>query len=317
MSKPRMGFTLLELLVVISIMAVLVGLFISLVGPLRRNAKLADTKVRMQSIQNGMAVLGQNEGSASYVIQKQTEFRTTGTPPDPEPGIGGILTFGKPELVGTISLPTIGKKPPPKSAEDNGTWGKRGHAHLAFPWGKKFPTISASGGKDNIMVGPEKFRLRDMSPFNTRKILILAGVLPTRDTDLGYGYEQYMTNRKESEPWNDRWGHPIVVASVLYQPTYIDSGKLPEGLTAGAWPSEHSGSTNPISPSSYMPASEIDARQALLDHLKLYQYNRSVYVATAAVGSHARVTWRQLRPEVAGARPLNPSAQCPQTAPSR
>jgi prepilin-type N-terminal cleavage/methylation domain-containing protein len=290
MIRFRLGFTLIELLVVITIMAVLMGLFISLVEPIRKRLRIGDTKLRMEAVQNGMAVLGQNEGSAAYVIQKLTERRTTGTPTDPEPGLGGILTFGRPTVVtlpdgSNESLPTIGFKPPPQDAVLNGDWGLRGSGHLAFPWGKKFPQ---RGSADNTIIGPEKFRLRDMSPFNTRKLLSLANILPTRTSTPDYANEQYTTNRKESEPWNDRWGHPLVVAAVLYQPTYLDGTQA----QTEAWPA--TGST-PIRSSSYKPLNEIEARRALLEHLKLYQYNRSVYIAVASVGPSARVSDEKLK----------------------
>jgi prepilin-type N-terminal cleavage/methylation domain-containing protein len=298
MTRIRVGFTLIELLIVMSIMAVLIGLFITLVGPLRLKAKLADTRVRMEAVKMGVATLGQQEGSATYVMQRMTE-RVPSATSDPEPGLGGVNTFGKlqPVTVNGVSmnLPTIAKRPAPRSSDPDGDWGYRGRGHLAFPWGKKFPlaTSGASTAIASTMIGPEKFRLRDMSPFNTRKVLKLAGILPTRTGEPNYGYEQYITNRKESETWNDRWGHPLVVGAVLYQPTHQNSSNLPDGLRDGAWPA--GGGPSIVRPSSYMPSGADESRKALLDHLKYYQYNRSVYIAVAAVGPSARVSATQLK----------------------
>jgi prepilin-type N-terminal cleavage/methylation domain-containing protein len=293
------GFTLLELLVVITIIAILAGLVIALVPQVRLKVKLADTQVKMNSVQSGMAMIGQNEGSATYRLQQLTEYRSGATPTDQEPGLGGIMTFGPPNPSATgaeVGLPTVGKRPPPKDTEDNGAWGKpKTRGHLAFPWGKKFTDPSVTGASTSLM-GPERFRLRDMSPFNTRKLLKIANILPTKQADPAWPENQYMTNRKPSEIWNDAWGNPLVVAAVLYQPTY-DSPMPPTsvsgtvtGYKEGAWPAI-TDPTKPVDPNTaprtgYLPADQIAARKALLDHLKLYQYNRSVYIAVAAVGPH-------------------------------
>jgi prepilin-type N-terminal cleavage/methylation domain-containing protein len=297
------GFTLLELLVVITVIAILAGLIISMVPQIRLRAKIADTQVRMNSVQQGMSLIGQSEGSATYKLQQLTEYRSSGTPADLEPGLGGILTFGPPDTANP-GLPTIGKRPPPNSSQDNGAWGRRGRNHLAFPWGKKFPREGAAPGTV-VQMGPERFRLRDMSPFNTRKLLKIANVLPTRKDDAEWAEKQYMTNRKSSEIWNDSWGNPLVVASVLYQPTYSGassptyvSGTLP-GWKDGAWPAPVNANdamdrnTPPVS--GYLPGDELAAKKALLDHLKIYQYNRSVYIAVAAVGPHPWVDANQLK----------------------
>jgi prepilin-type N-terminal cleavage/methylation domain-containing protein len=285
MSTAR-GFTLIELLVVVSIIAVLAGLVIALVPQVRLKAKIADTQVRMNSIQQGLSMIGQNEGSTTYKLQQLTERRTTGSPPDPEPGLGGIMTFGAP---GSDGLPTIGKRPAPRSSEDNGTWGRRGRGHLALPWGKKFPNSDVPPK----MVGPQLFLLRHMSPFNTRKLMKIANILPTKQSDDSWGETQYMTNRKTSEPWNDAWGNPLVIAAVLYQPTHQSATPTPSvpGWKDAMWPATVGSSTaqkratDPISLGSYVPGDATAARRALLDHLKLYQYNRSVYIAVAAAGN--------------------------------
>jgi hypothetical protein len=74
----------------------------------------------------------------------------------------------------------------------------------------------------------------------------------------------------------------------------------------------------PVPFSSYGPtmetpvtASDRSARQALNQHLKLYQYNRSVYVAVAAVGPQAWVDATKLTSTTAsdwGDSPTNPTS---------
>lgn len=58
------------------------------------------------------------------------------------------------------------------------------------------------------------------------------------------------------------------------------------------------------------PASATDrsARKALLDHLKLYQYDRSVYLSVAAVGPHAWVSDAVLKSSVAADWADNPTS---------
>lgn len=332
--KP--GFTLIELMVVITIIAILAGLLITLIPEVMRKAKLADTSSRTNSVHTGLALIGQNEGSATFRMQEMLEYRTTGTALDAaEPGLGGIFTFGSPNRNATgieVGLPTVGTRPSlvdPPPAKVYGDWGYRGRGHLAFPWGKKFPDPTpVTGTQTTVLMGPERFMLRHMSPFNTRKLLKLANVLPTKVSkatvsDVAWPETQYMTNRKTSEPWNDAWGHPLVVASVLYQPTFQNGPSLASlpGWKEGAWKAVvGTGALDPTqnaAPSVYLPAADnavtttpsndagsmrnsptaddVSPRQAptkkmLLDHMKLYQYNRSVYIAVAAVGPSARAS---------------------------
>jgi prepilin-type N-terminal cleavage/methylation domain-containing protein len=328
-TTQKKGFTLIEMLVVISIIAVLAGLIIGLISPLKLRVKLADTQVRMNSVHQGMALIGQSEGSATFRLQQLTEYRPSGTPTDNEPGLGGVVVFASdPGAAGvTAGLPMIGKRPAPRQADNYGEWGRRGRAHLAYPWGKKFPdpTPSATPGKLAALMGPERFLLRHMSPFNTRKLLKIANILPTKQSDLEWAENQYMTNRKQSEPWNDAWGHPLVVAATLYQPTHLTASPAPSvaGWLDGAWPTPPDNTTAvnpntaPILFSSYGPAMETPStvtdrstRKALIDHLKLYQYNRSVYIAVAAVGPVARVPDADLKSATAthwGNDPTNPT----------
>jgi general secretion pathway protein G len=292
--SPARGLTLIELLIVVAIVALLAALVISQLQATRDAAKVATTASRMTAVTMGLAQIGMEEGSLSLRLQQCTEFQ----PSDSEPGLGGVVAFGPADATG---LPTIGKRPPPLQSQNYGDWGYRGRGHLAFPWGKKFPDPTASGSGPTLM-GPERFRLRDLSPFNTRKLLLLAGMLPTKQNDPAWAQAQYQTNRGIDEPWNDAWGHPLVVASALYQPTWRTVNPLPTipGWQDGAWPTPASAtmamdpSTPPIGFALYGPAVETpsapndrSARKAILDHMKLYQYNRSVYVAVAAIGPQA------------------------------
>lgn len=313
---PQRGFTLIELLIVLLIIVILAGLVISLIKPIGDMVKINTTGTRISAVQKGLTLIGMNEGSAAFVLQMRTEYQATAVPPDSEPGLGGIITFGPPDPTATgaaAGLPTVGKRPPPLSTQDYGTWGLRGRGHLAYPWGKKFPDPAASGAGVMLM-GPERFRLRDLSPFNTRKLLTQANLLPTKQSDPSWGQTQYMTNRKTGESWNDAWGHPLVIGAAFYQPTWRTATPAPSvpGWLDGAWPTPASATaavsptTTPVPFSAYGPtmetpttASDRSARKALLDHLKLYQYDRSVYISVAAVGPHAWVSETLLKSSTA------------------
>ena len=271
MSQPRHGFTLIELLVVIAIMATLAGMVIALIGPIRLRAKLTATTVKMQGVLDGLASKGQQEGSAVYALQVETlpwvpnamlgEIAT-----DPEAGLRGVRTY----IIDPMSqLPTPG--PPPKQPLND--WGMPISAgpttRIITPWGK-------SGKVDTTppfaAAPPSPLKLRDISPFNTRKLLYAASVIPL-DKTKSPAFKEYLTDRGENQPWNDRWGHPLVVGSVLYQPG------CDFGSSAGIM---------------------LATRQETADALKRYQFNRALYVSVAAVGPSARITASKMSSDIEG-----------------
>lgn len=241
MNSRTHGFTLIELLVVIAIMATLAGMVIALIGPIQLRAKLTATSVKMQGVLDGLATKGQQEGSAVYALQVQTLPWTGSVATDPEAGLRGVRTF---------SINPMDQLPMPKSPSD---WGlpiaaQPPYTRILYPWGKEW--VDAAGMKQP----PTAMKLREISVFNTRKLLYAAGTI-TLDKTTSPAFKQYLTDRGENQPWNDRWGRPLVVGSVLYQP---DNGR------------------------------------EVAEALKRYQYNRSLYVAVAAVGPKARITAAKL-----------------------
>jgi prepilin-type N-terminal cleavage/methylation domain-containing protein len=254
-SSRRTGFTLIELLVVVAVMATLAGMVIALIGPIRLRAKLTATTVKMQSVLDGISGKGQQEGSAVYSLQVET-LPWTPDPmkgevaTDPEPGLRGVRTF---IIDSATQLPIPGANPPgPLPKQQLNDWGvpivpQPPYTRLLYPWGKPSGLIDPMTMKP---YPPQALRLRDISPANTRKLLYAASVIPL-DKTKSPAFKEYLTDRGENQAWNDRWGHPLVVGSILYQPT---------------------------------------SSQEVVDALKRYQYNRSVYVAVAAVGPSARIT---------------------------
>ena len=81
-----------------------------------------------------------------------------------------------------------------------------------------------SDGSDATVVPnqPEPFDVGLMSPLRTIALLQVAGILAADEE----GAEQYRHDRSPQAPWNDQWGHPLVVAFALFQPErYLTIGR--------------------------------------------------------------------------------------------
>lgn len=97
------------------------------------------------------------------------------------------------------------------------------------------------------------FDLGHCSPLRTIALLQAAGILAPG----AVGEDAYRTDRKPRQPWNDAWGHPLVVVYAMYQPER------------------------------YQRTFDNQNRRDLLmrgGH-KSYQYNRSLYFAVGAPGA--------------------------------
>lgn len=68
--SARRGFTLVELLVVIAVIAVLAGMILAVVGSMRHKARVLSTQSRMQGVVNGLSLYAQVDGSAAFALQQ-------------------------------------------------------------------------------------------------------------------------------------------------------------------------------------------------------------------------------------------------------
>jgi prepilin-type N-terminal cleavage/methylation domain-containing protein len=311
MSRSTRAFTLVELMVVITIIALLAGLTVYLVGIVQFNAKKLITLQRMDAVTQGLSQLGTNEGSAAYLIMRQVTSQDpyvphgTQLPQSGWPHYEGVVTFdtsgfynGQGTLITNpdpFPLINLAANPPvnegqwfvevaPVSPYQTGSATNDYDDHLFnYPWGKS-PSGAKVGGAVGGLLPPEHHVLRNLCPYQTMNLLRAANVLtddPYTDTsnagqyvagdkfvDIGgtgtyqYASDLYTTDRHSREPWNDKWGNPLVVAYGIYQPAPAPVGNGIGGLKG----------PNPLA----------------TEALSAYQYARSVYVAVASAGPYVR-----------------------------
>ena len=276
MSGPtRRGFSLLELMIVITILALLVGLIVGSVSYARMAAASAVTRQRMEAALQGLARLGEIERSGA-TLSLQIAI----------PAFGGTRLFAR----------SASEKPTTMVPQPSGTAWHRSFPHsdavapghatiaatgpgrplvMAYPWGRgrlyeiREPWYANPLGLPNPLAAgvpaplpaadavtwrqPEAHRLHELWPRSSEAILRHAGIVPSA--------EAYRADRRRGQPWNDAWGHPLVIAYALFQP--------PEcGLT------EASADGTRVYPR------DLYLRRAL----EAYQFNRAVYVSVAAAG---------------------------------
>ncbi len=255
MSRSRTAFTLIELLIVITIIGVLMGLLIATIPGVIYNAKALKTASRMDAILHGLSKVGQQEGSAAMILQRDAY-------------LGGVFQF---DVKGGSLVPKPadpGDSRPDNLFFDESATGSGAPHIFCTPWGKNDllkPTAASPPLDPNLAVSMELMDVKHSFTLPPPKgkqlssitLMKMSGILPPDDplTPQDEAVEAYKTDRSSERGWNDAWGNPLVIGWAIYQPA---------------------GSTDPLAANS--------AGKRCRDALSQYQYNRSVYIAIASVG---------------------------------
>ncbi|MBA3683850.1 MAG: type II secretion system protein [Planctomycetes bacterium] len=260
MTQRWRAFTLIEILIVVTIIGVLIALLLPLLGVVKFRARVVQTTQRLEAVQSAILALGGQSGSTGYALQRDLV-------------LGGTIDF---ELDTTTNQARpAGGAPWHACYPDAAASAPGQRLVMAYPWGKArqywireawysgpqgLPTTNpndpamSAADRDAWYAAwraPERHELSEFWPLNTLQMLRLAGIMPgTTEAEAVAAYK----DRSSSRTFNDAWGNPLVIAHAVYQPTRCQLGGT-------------------FSPDYYV-------REGLAQ----YQYNRSVYLSVAAVG---------------------------------
>jgi prepilin-type N-terminal cleavage/methylation domain-containing protein len=192
--RNKRGFTLIEILVVITVILILVGMILSVSGMLRRKAGEVRTIQRMEEIQRELASVGRSKGNTAYVLQKQA-------------GLPGVLTYTVDDTSLEASAVNLGE----------GALTYSNDHEFEYPWGK----LVDSDGDGSTEAVPLPRNLSQLSADKSAELMKLAGMLPPDDpatTGVDEALQAYATDRGPDQPFNDHWGNPLVVVYGVFQP---------------------------------------------------------------------------------------------------
>ena len=187
MTRSRDAFSLIELLIVITVIVLLAALILVGAGLARTAARWAQTGQRMEDLLTRLSQVGEASDSRVRFLQEQAD-------------LGGVfLVEYAPELrprTPAVADPWLDYDQPHNRRSP------LGREHWTFPGG--VPTRGT----------PEDFGLQDANPRRSGELAVACGTAPDLAT--------WRIDRDPERPWNDAWGRPLVVAYALYQHGPLD-----------------------------------------------------------------------------------------------
>jgi prepilin-type N-terminal cleavage/methylation domain-containing protein len=217
----RRAFTMIELLVVIAIVLVLAGLLLPATQAVLHRTRVTATTVRIDGLLRQLGQIGEREGSVAYALQVAA-------------GLPGVRAWKTDPLTLAASVYT-------------GAYLDVAQPHLfGYPWGKPdliraLPAVASDPDADAT--------LAQLDPTLTPAWIRVSGVAEGAADPIA----AWRSDRGTKKPWNDAWGHPLIVAYGMFQPG-APPANPPKGWSA--------------------------AREAM----RQYQYSRSVYLSVGACG---------------------------------